>query len=127
MEVRAGLPPALSSLPAGPFGTPCSRDQLSRGLGLPSCVTGCAERGGPGARLAALEEGGVVAGVCLLVTDSPLPAAFSRSGPNVSSGRFPRSDCQTPRSTSTFLCFYSYPHPRPPFPAGRWVESAWTG
>lgn len=56
--------------------------------------------------------------MCLLVRDSPLPAAFSRSGPNVSSGRFPCSDCQTPRSTSTFLYFCSYPYPRALFPSG---------
>ena len=108
-----------------PF-APCRRDHLVPpapgtafpGLGLSSCITGCAEQGGRGARPAALEAGGVVADRGLRVTDSSSPAAFSRYGPNVSSGRFPCFDYQTPRSTSTFLCFCSHPHPSPPSPSG---------
>ena len=118
MEVWVGLPPALSSLQEGPFGTPCSGDQLSRGLGLPSCVTECAERRGRGAWPAALEAGSVVADGGLRVMDRSSPADLMclLAGFLILIIR----SCGAP---ALFSASAHIPIPVPPSPVGRWVES----
>ena len=119
MNGGAGGPPSCPFLLAG--GTiwyPLLWGSAFPGLGLPSCVTECAERGGRGAWPTALEAGSVVADGGLRVMDRSSPADLMclLAGFLILIIR----PCGAPALSSASA---HIPIPVPPSPVGRWVES----